>query len=103
LKAVLNFFDKVSDEDMQNMLINGPEGRQYTVENGAYKKTTDPKMLAEYGMGDSTQLAVLRDKVKTFGGPLVHLHKSSGVLNDEEQGERASALRNTGIGTKLIT
>ncbi|MCL6456735.1 MAG: extracellular solute-binding protein [Gorillibacterium sp.] len=73
LKAILNYFDKVSDEDMQNMLNNGLEGRQYTIENGEYKKTTDSKMLVEYGMGDSSQLVVLRDKVKAFGGPLVHL------------------------------
>lgn len=81
LKAVLNFFDKVSDEDMQNMLINGLEGRQYTIENGEYKRTTDPKMLVEYGMGDSTQISVLRDKVKTFGGPLVHLRNELYAAN----------------------
>lgn len=73
LKQVLNFFDKVSDEDMQNMLVNGLEGRQFTIENNSYVKTTDSKMLVEYGMGDSSQLAVLRDKVKVYGGPLVHM------------------------------
>ncbi|WP_159885784.1 extracellular solute-binding protein [Paenibacillus puerhi] len=73
LKAVLNFFDKVSDPDMQNMLVNGLEGRQYTLENGEYKKTTDSKMLVEYGMGDSSQLAVLRDKITSYGGPLFQL------------------------------
>lgn len=73
LKQVLNFFDKLSDEDMQNMLVNGLEGRQFTIENGEYVKTTDSKLLVEYGMGDSSQLAVLRDKVVTYGGPLVHL------------------------------
>jgi putative aldouronate transport system substrate-binding protein len=71
LKAVLNFFDKISEEDMQNMLVNGLEGRQYKIDNGKYVKTTDSKMLVEYGMGDSSQLSVLRDKVKAFGGPLV--------------------------------
>lgn len=73
LKAVLNFFDKVSDEDMQNMLVNGLEGRQFKIENGQYVKTTDSKLLVEYGMGDSTQLAVLRDKIKSYGGPLYKL------------------------------
>lgn len=72
LKAILNYFDKLSDKDMQNMLYNGIEGRQYTVENGEYKKTADPKLLVEYGMGDSSQLAVLRDQVTTFGPELVH-------------------------------
>ncbi|MGG1514408.1 extracellular solute-binding protein [Paenibacillus oryzisoli] len=72
LKAILNYFDKLSDKEMQNMLYNGIEGRQYTVENGEYKKTTDPKLLVEYGMGDSSQLAVLRDQVTTFGPELVH-------------------------------
>jgi putative aldouronate transport system substrate-binding protein len=73
LKRVLNFFDKLSDKEMQNMLVNGIEGRQYTLENGSYKKTTDPKMLVEYGMGDSTQLAVLRDKLDSYGGELFKL------------------------------
>jgi putative aldouronate transport system substrate-binding protein len=73
LKSVLNFFDKLSDEDMQNMLVSGIEGRQFKIENGNYVKTTDSKLLVEYGMGDSSQLAVLRDKVVTYGGPLVHL------------------------------
>ncbi|CAM4517272.1 extracellular solute-binding protein [Paenibacillus typhae] len=83
LKAVLNFFDKVSDEDMQNMLVNGLEGRQFTLDNGNYVKTTDPKMLAEYGMGDSSQLAVLRDKVVTYGKPLVHLRDEMWKKNAE--------------------
>ncbi|MCR2807292.1 extracellular solute-binding protein [Paenibacillus soyae] len=83
LKAVLNFFDKVSDEDMQNMLINGLEGRQFTLENGQYVKTTDSKMLVEYGMGDSTQLAVLRDKITTYGGPLVHMRNEMWQKNAE--------------------
>ncbi len=73
LKSVLNFFDKLCDEDIQNMLVNGLEGRQYKIENGQYVKTTDSKMLVEYGMGDSSQLAVLRDKVKGYGGPLYQL------------------------------
>lgn len=73
LKSVLNFFDKLCDEDMQNMVVNGLEGRQYKIENGNYVKTTDSKMLVEYGMGDSSQLAVLRDKVKSYGGPLFQL------------------------------
>ncbi|MDQ1910782.1 extracellular solute-binding protein [Paenibacillus sp. GD4] len=72
VKQILNYFDKLSDKEMQNMLYNGIEGRQYTVENGEYKKTTDPKMLVEYGMGDSSQLAVLRDEVTTYGSELVH-------------------------------
>jgi putative aldouronate transport system substrate-binding protein len=55
------------------MLVNGLEGRQYKIENGNYVKTTDSKMLVEYGMGDSSQLAVLRDKVKGYGGPLYQL------------------------------
>lgn len=83
LKAVLNFFDKVSDEDMQNMMVNGIEGRQFTIENGQYVKTTDPKMLVEYGMGDSTQLAVLRDKIKTYGGPLIHMRNEMWAKNTE--------------------
>lgn len=70
LKNVLHFFDKISDKDMQNMLYNGIEGRQFTVENGQYKKTTDPKMIAEYGNGDSTQLAVLKDEVDFYGTEL---------------------------------
>ncbi|RXZ83343.1 extracellular solute-binding protein [Paenibacillaceae bacterium] len=73
LKAVLNFFDKVSDEDMQNMLVSGIEGRQFTIENDEYVKTTDPKLLVEFGMGDASQLGILRDKIVTYGGPLVHL------------------------------
>ncbi|MFD2700958.1 extracellular solute-binding protein [Paenibacillus shunpengii] len=83
LKAVLNFFDKVSDEDMQNMLVNGLEGRQYEIVNDEYVKTTDSKMLVEYGMGDSSQLAVLRDKVTTFGGPLVHMRNEMYNKNKE--------------------
>lgn len=83
LKAVLNFFDKVSDEDMQNMLVNGLEGRQFTLDNGNYVKTTDSKLLAEYGMGDSSQLAVLRDKVVTYGNPLVHLRDEMWKKNAE--------------------
>ncbi|MDF2923664.1 MAG: sugar transporter permease [Paenibacillaceae bacterium] len=84
LKAALNFFDKLCDEDMQNMVVNGLEGRQFKIENGQYVKTTDSKLLVEYGMGDSSQLAVLRDKVVTYGGPLVHLrsemyNKNAGI------------------------
>lgn len=83
LKAVLNFFDKVSDDDMQNMLVNGIEGRQFTLDNGTYVKTSDTKMLTEYGMGDSSQLAVLRDKVVTYGGPLVHMRDEMWKKNAE--------------------
>ncbi|MEK8130332.1 extracellular solute-binding protein [Paenibacillus filicis] len=83
LKAVLNFFDKISDEDMQNMLINGIEGRQYTLENGQYKKTADPKMLVEFGSGDASQLAALRDKLKSYGGPLFQLRDKLYKANAE--------------------
>lgn len=65
------------------MLVNGLEGRQFTLDNGNYVKTTDPKMLAEYGMGDSSQLAVLRDKVVTYGKPLVHLRDEMWKKNAE--------------------
>lgn len=68
---------------MQNMLVNGLEGRQFTLENGNYVKTADPKLLAEYGMGDSSQLAVLRDKVVTYGKPLVHLRDEMWKKNAE--------------------
>jgi putative aldouronate transport system substrate-binding protein len=73
LRQVLHFFDKMSDKDMQNMLHNGIEGRQYTIENGQFKKTTDVKMIAEYGNGDSSQLAVRSDQVDFFGTELQKL------------------------------
>jgi len=83
LKKVLNFFDKISDEDMQNMLVSGIEGRQFTIEDGQYVKTTDTKMLVEFGMGDASQLGVVRDKLVTYGGPLVHMRDEMYNKNKE--------------------
>lgn len=83
LKAVLNFFDKMSDEDISNMLVNGIEGRQYTIEDGKYVKTSDAKLLAEWGMGDASQLAILRDNVTSYGGPLVKMRDEMWAKNKE--------------------
>ena len=83
LKAVLNFFDKLCEEDTANMLVNGIEGRQFSVIDGQYVKTDDAKLLAEWGMGDASQLAILRDNIKSFGGPIVMMRDEMWLKNAE--------------------
>lgn len=47
LRRVLDFIDKLNDEDMQILLANGIEGRQYELEDGYMVPTEDPTMARE--------------------------------------------------------
>ncbi|MGG1514563.1 extracellular solute-binding protein [Paenibacillus oryzisoli] len=71
LKQILTYFDRISEKDTQNLMKYGIEGKQYTLENGAYKATTDPKIKAE--INDSSQFMVMQNQVVSYGTELEKL------------------------------
>lgn len=71
LKQILTYFDRVSEKDIQNMMKYGVEGKQFTIENGAYKAIEDPKARAE--ITDGNQFMILQDQVVNYGTELEQL------------------------------
>lgn len=68
LHQLLTYFDRVSAEDIQNMMKYGIEGRQYSIENGEYNENDDPKLRAE--ITDANQFMILQDQVVNYGADL---------------------------------
>ncbi|CAN7254261.1 extracellular solute-binding protein [Paenibacillus sp. LjRoot153] len=71
LKQILTYFDKISEKDNQNLMKYGIEGKQYTIENGSYKPTQDPKIKAE--ITDGNQFMIMQDQVVNYGNELEKL------------------------------
>ncbi|MGF7031049.1 putative aldouronate transport system substrate-binding protein [Paenibacillus mucilaginosus] len=71
LKQILAYFDKVSEKENQNLMKYGIEGRQFTLENGTYKPTQDPKAKAE--VTDGNQFMILQNEVVNYGTELEKL------------------------------
>ncbi|MDQ0059053.1 extracellular solute-binding protein [Paenibacillus harenae] len=71
LEQILAYFDKVSKKDNQNLMKYGIEGKQYTLENGAYTPNSDPKVRAE--ITDGNQFMILQDGVVNYGTELEQL------------------------------
>ncbi|WP_159887782.1 extracellular solute-binding protein [Paenibacillus puerhi] len=71
LKQILEYFDKVSEKDIQNLMKYGIEGKQYTLENGTYKPNQDPKAKSE--ILDGNQFMILQNEVVNYGTELEKL------------------------------
>lgn len=71
LKQILAYFDRVSEEDIQNLMKYGVEGKQFRLENGTYTPSEDQKLRAE--ITDGNQFMVLQDKVVNYGTELEQL------------------------------
>lgn len=71
LKRILTYLDRVSEEDIQNLMKYGVEGSHYTVDGGNYSANEDAKVRAE--LNDSNQFMVLQDKVVSYGTELEKL------------------------------
>lgn len=71
LEQILAYFDKVSEKDIQNLMKYGIEGSQYTLENGSYMPSQDPKARAE--ITDGNQFMILQDQVVNYGTELEQL------------------------------
>lgn len=71
LKQILSYFDHISEKDNQNLMKYGIEGKQYTLDNGAYKPTTDAKVKAD--INDSAQFMVMQNQVVNYGTELEKL------------------------------
>lgn len=78
LKRILAYFDRVSEKDLQNLIKYGIEGKHYTIENGGYTPSEDPKIRAE--LTDSNQFMVLQGEVESYGTELEQL--SSKLFRD---------------------
>lgn len=70
-KQILEYFDKVSGKEIQNLMKYGFEGKQYTIENGNYKQSTDPKLKTE--ILDGNQFMVMQNEVISYGNDLEKL------------------------------
>ncbi|RTE10343.1 extracellular solute-binding protein [Paenibacillus whitsoniae] len=71
LKQILTYFDRISEKDNQNLMKYGIEGKQYTLDNGAYKPTADAKLKSD--MSDSNQFMILQNQVVNYGTDLEKL------------------------------
>lgn len=71
LKQILAYFDRVSEEDIQNLMKYGVEGKQYTIENETYTPNPDLKVRAE--ITDGNQFMILQDQVVNYGTELEQL------------------------------
>jgi putative aldouronate transport system substrate-binding protein len=71
LEQILAYFDKISEKDNQNLLKYGIEGTQYTLDNGNYIPSQEPKVRAD--INDSAQFMILQDEVISYGTELEQL------------------------------
>lgn len=86
MKKVLDFLDKLNDEEAQILAGNGIEGRHYEIVDGEYKSLTenDPGLLSEIDGLNQMLMFIPEDKVLvTETSPLRKLEAEVQKANEE--------------------